>query len=390
MSDFEQKHLEALNALRDETKKLSPEQKSEINKLLDSQEEKNQAKLRELNEKSKKIEELEARYNSLEADLKRGLGGEEKQAKTKELKAFEILLSTGEKDFKSTEESKYLRTDSNPNGGYLAPTEYVNEIIKNITEISPVRQYANVVPTTRKSITVPKETGLPSFVWLGEGESISASGSTYGSEEIFVNKGGIKIEITQEMIDDSLFDMKSQISLMTATKIAEGEGLSFISGTGVKQPQGLLTNASVSAYASGIANALSADCLFGVQGEIKAGYNLAWMFNRKTLHQHIRTLKGGNGEYLLQMGLGSLPSTVAGVPYVLASDMPDVGANTYPILIGDYKKAYTIVDNRQIRFKEDPYSSAGSDKIVFYVFKRTGGQVVLPEAIKKIKIATSV
>ena len=204
---------------------------------------------------------------------------------------------------------------------------------------------------------------------MGEGESISASGSTYGSEEIFVNKGGIKIEITQEMIDDSLFDMKSQISLMTATKIAEGEGLSFISGTGVKQPQGLLTNASVSAYASGIANALSADCLFGVQGEIKAGYNLAWMFNRKTLHQHIRTLKGGNGEYLLQMGLGSLPSTVAGVPYVLASDMPDVGANTYPILIGDYKKAYTIVDNRQIRFKEDPYSSAGSDKIVFYVFK---------------------
>ena len=76
MSDFEQKHLEALNALRDETKKLSPEQKSEINKLLDSQEEKNQAKLKELNEKSKKIEELEARYNSLEADLKRGLGGE--------------------------------------------------------------------------------------------------------------------------------------------------------------------------------------------------------------------------------------------------------------------------------------------------------------------------
>ena len=72
MSDFEQKHLEALNALRDETKKLSPEQKSEINKLLDSQEEKNQAKLRELNEKSKKIEDdskLLARWNLIERSL---------------------------------------------------------------------------------------------------------------------------------------------------------------------------------------------------------------------------------------------------------------------------------------------------------------------------------
>jgi len=44
MSDFEKKHMEALNALRDESKKLSPEQKAEINNLLDIQEEKNQAK----------------------------------------------------------------------------------------------------------------------------------------------------------------------------------------------------------------------------------------------------------------------------------------------------------------------------------------------------------
>ena len=131
MSDkFQQEHMEALNALR---AGVSKEMEVKINSFLDIQETKNQAKFKDIQEKANKAEELENRLNSLEADLKRGIGGEEKQAKTKELKAFEILLSTGEKDFKSTEESKYLRTDSNPNGGYLAPTEYVNEIIKNIT-----------------------------------------------------------------------------------------------------------------------------------------------------------------------------------------------------------------------------------------------------------------
>jgi hypothetical protein len=79
MSDFEQKHLEALEALR---KGVSAEMEVKINSLLDAQEEKNQAKLRELSEKANKAEELEEKMNSLEADLKRGSGGEEKAAKT--------------------------------------------------------------------------------------------------------------------------------------------------------------------------------------------------------------------------------------------------------------------------------------------------------------------
>ena len=98
MSDkFQQEHMEALNALR---AGVSKEMEVKINSFLDIQETKNQAKFKDIQEKANKAEELENRLNSLEADLKRGIGGEEKQAKTKELKAFEILLSTGEKDFK--------------------------------------------------------------------------------------------------------------------------------------------------------------------------------------------------------------------------------------------------------------------------------------------------
>jgi HK97 family phage major capsid protein len=36
---------------------------------------------------------------------------------------------------------------------------------------------------------------------------------------------------------------------------------------------------------------------------------------------------------------------------------------------------------------EDPYTQATSGKRRFVVFKRTGGQVVLAEALKKIKIS---
>jgi HK97 family phage major capsid protein len=386
MSDFEQKHIEALEALR---KGVSAEMEVKINSLLDAQEEKNQAKLRELSQKAAKAEELEEKMNSLEADLKRGLGGEEKAAKTQELKGFEVLLKKGLVNTRGSEEFKYLRSDNNEDGGYLAPYEYMNEIIKKITEISPVRQVSRVISTSSKEIRIPKRTGLVSGGWVGEGQTSTQSNSTYGDEVLKAEKMMVFTDITLELLRDSAFDMRREITADVAEDFAKLEGAAFVNGNAVSKPEGLLTNADVGFVVSGAASGLIADALYEIQGEIPTGYNLTWMFNRKTLHKHIRTLKDGSGQYLFQANLGAkdMPNTVAGLPYVLANDMPDVAANTFPIIVGDYRKAYYIVDNQNIEFLEDPYTQATSGKRRFIVFKRTGGQVVLAEALKKLKIS---
>lgn len=386
MSDFEQKHIEALEALR---KGVSKEMEEKIHSLLDAQEEKNQAKIKELSEKAAKTEELEEKMNSLEADFKRGIGGEEKAAKTQELKGFEVLLKKGLVNTRGSEEFKYLRSDNNEDGGYLAPYEYMNEIIKKITEISPVRQVSRVISTSSKEVRIPKRTGLVSGGWVGEGLAASQSNSTYGDEVLRAEKMMVYTDITLEILRDSAFDMRREITADVAEDFAKLEGAAFVNGNAVSKPEGLLTNADVGFVVSGAAAGLTADALYEIQGEIPTGYNLTWMFNRKTLHKHIRTLKNGSGEYLFQPNLGAadMPNTVAGLPYVLANDMPDVAANTFPIILGDYRKAYYIVDNQNIEFLEDPYTQATSGKRRFIVFKRTGGQVVLAEALKKLKIS---
>lgn len=391
MSEDMQKINEQLSALRKAHEEGNVALEKKLNAELDKQEKANQANIAVLNAKANRTDELEAKLISLEADLKRGnFSGEEKEIKNNEIKAFEKFLIEGKNDARVSVEAKYLRTDSNESGGYLAPAQYINEIIKNITEVSPVRQLARIIPTTAKEIQIPKRTGLISGGWVGEGGSSTISNSTYGMETLRAEKMMTHCDISIEMLRDSAFNIQQQVSLDVSEDFAAIEGLGFISGTGVGQPEGLLTNASVSAYAGGNASTLGADAMFGVQGELKAGYNSTWMFNRRTLHQHIRTLKDGSGQYLLQIGLGNLPNTVAGVPYVLANDMPDVATNTFPILIGDFRKAYYIVDNQNIEAIEDPYTQATTGKRRYIFFKRTGGQVVLPEAIKKIKIATSV
>lgn len=386
----EQQYIsEALQAIRDETKKLSPEQEAKINALLDKQEAKNQAKLQEILEKSKKIEEIENRCNVLEADLKRNLGGEEKQAKTQELKAFESLLLKGNFGIKTTEEQKYLQVRNNENGGYLAPAEYANEIIKKITEVSPVRSVARIIPTTAKEIVIPRRTGLVSGAWVGEAETATQSQSTYGEDTIKAEKMMVYTDISLEMLRDSVFDIKAQITSDISEDLARLEGQAFISGNGVGKPQGLLTNSSVGETNTGSASALTADSLYTIQGFVPTGYNLAWMFNRKTLNGNIRTLKDSYGQYLFVPSLGSsdMPNTVAGLPYYLANDMPDVAAGTYPIIVGDYRKCYYIADNQSIEFIEDPYTQATNGKRRFIVYKRTGGKVVLPEGLRKLKVS---
>ena len=389
MSDFEQKHIEALNALRDETKKLSPEQKAQIHALLDTQDAKNQAKFKELQEKANRIEELEKQYNSLEADLKRGLGGEEKQAKTQELKAFEDLLVKGAVKMAINPEIKLLRQSDDTLGGYLSPAEYSNEIIKKITEVSPVRSVARVVSTTRKEIQIPSRTGLAAGGWIGELQTASQSNSTYGQETIKAEKMMVYTDISYELLNDSVFNMRSEITSDIAEDMARLEGAAFVNGNGVAKPQGLMSASGIGETNSGSASALTGDSLYTIQGQIPVGYNLTWMFNRQTLHGNIRTLKDTYGQYLFVPSIGSkdMPNTVAGLPYVLANDMPNVAAGTFPIILGDFRKCYTIVDNVNFELIEDPYTQAISGKRRFIVYKRTGGKVVLTEGLRKLKIS---
>ena len=68
---------------------------------------------------------------------------------------------------------------------YLAPGEYVNTIIKGVTEISPIRSLADVKPTSSSFSEIPKRTGQFAAAWTTEiGSRTETTGLTYGMEQI--------------------------------------------------------------------------------------------------------------------------------------------------------------------------------------------------------------
>jgi len=141
---------------------------------------------------------------------------------------------------------------------------------------------------------------------------------------------------------------------------------------------------------SGNASLLQADGLINCAYSLKSAYakNAIWLMNRSTLGS-VRTLKDSYGQYLWQPGIASdVPNTILDHPYVETPDMPAVAANAFPIIFGDIKRAYVIVDRVQMVMTRLTERYADFGQIGFIARKRVGGQVVLPEAILKHQIHT--
>ncbi len=355
-----------------------------INADLEAQEAKNQELTKSMLEKENEATELKERMDEFEKKLSRpSLGGE---ALDNEKKAFDMMIKRGENA--ENLERKYLRTDVNTEGGYLAPAEYINEIIKGITEISDVRSIAKVRTTSKGEIVIPSETSLSGATWTGEGEAVTDSNATYGEIKIPVNKLSASIPVTVEMLSDASFNIESEILSTAGLKFGQTEGAAFVSGDGVKKPEGFITNSNVASINSGSLTAITADNIIDLAGTLKRGYNPVYVLNRSTL-TYIQKMKASTaGTFLWQAGLADgTPATLNGYRYLVLPDMQDIGSANLPLGFGDFNRGYTIVDHSSISVVRDVYSLKKSGKVEFTFMKRTGGGVVLPEAIKLLKCA---
>ncbi len=292
---------------------------------------------------------------------------------------------------------KALNVGTDTAGGYLAPVEFVAEIIKGITDLSPVRTLARVRTTANKAVQIPKRTGQFAARRNSEmGTKTETEGLAYGLEELTAPEIYALVDISNEMLEDSGFDIEAEVRGEAAEQFAVKEGAEFVSGTGVDMMQGILVNASVAESISGTAATIAdadgqANGLLTLKYGLKAGYarNAVWTMNRTTMGS-VRKLKSSDKQYIWMPGVqNGAPNTIDGDPYVEIPDMPNEGAGLYPIAYGDFRRAYTIVDRIVMEMLRDPYTQATGGKIRFIFRKRVGGKVTLAEAIRKLKCAAA-
>lgn len=295
-------------------------------------------------------------------------------------------------------DAKALSAGSNPNGGYLVPVATSARVIAKIFESSPIRQLAMVENIGTDTLELPIDIGEGACGWVGEEQTRATTDTpTVGVQRIPVHELYAKPKATQKFLEDAAINVEQWLAMKTGDKMGRTEATSFVSGTGVNQPRGILTYTAGSAgvrgtiqqVASGHATLITGDVITKMPLKIKSAYlsNARWLMKRSSI-EAVMLLKDGQGQYLWRPGLqAGVPSVLGGYPLMPADDMPAIGAGALPIAFGDFRAGYTIVDRLGITTLRDPYSA--KPFVEFYSRKRVGGDVVDFEAFALVVVAAS-
>jgi HK97 family phage major capsid protein len=295
---------------------------------------------------------------------------------------------------------KGLTENVSATAGFLVRDETSNEIIKGVNETSPIRTIARVMQIGSMALEIPKRTGQFSATWVSEtGARDETTGYQIGIERIPVHELHARVDLTNALLEDSFVNLESELGMEFIEQFALAEGTAHVTGDGVGKPEGFTVNAATLAAAitSGTNDAIEADdfinLLYGnsaVAGSgLKEPYhaNATWVMNRTTLSA-ARKLKDGMGQYIWQPGLAAgVPNMILDRPYILATDMPQITDGAEALAIGDFRRGYMIVDRIGIQIKRiEDVSTISAGGVAIFARRRTGGQVVLAEAIKLLTI----
>ncbi len=319
-------------------------------------------------------------------------------------KAFNAYMRAGETANLKRLEEKALSVGSGPDGGYLVPVPAERELVRRMSQASPIRALATVREISGASLKKAYSFAGPQAGWVAEtaartsGTTQQIADLTFPAAELFAMPAA-----TQTLLDDGIVDIEAWIMDEVAVVFAEQEGAAFVNGDGVNKPKGFQAYTKIAQaswtpdklgyVATGVAGAFPAsnpsDILIDHIYSLKAGYrqNANFVMNRKTQSQ-IRKFKASTGEYLWlpPVSIGA-PATLMGFPVTEAEDMPDIATDSTALAFGDFMRGYMIVDRVGVRILRDPYSN--KPYVMFYTTKRVGGGVQDFDAIKFLKFGVS-
>jgi len=332
-------------------------------------------------------------------------GDAETEEQMEHRKAFNMYLRKGREGNLAELQQKAMNTGSDPDGGYLVLPDMDRTIDRVAPTISAMYRLANNVTIgTAQYQKLVKTSGM-SMRRIADG---SAGGETtepkYAKLLIDVHTAEVEPWVNNETLEDSFIDLAGDLAGEAAIGFAEGAGSEFITGDGVGKARGITayTNVANASYAWGsvgyvvsgksaaFASVAPADKIVNMQHSLKSQYRpgAVWLANDATLGV-MRQMKDGSGTYYLwnpdpAAGFGG---RFLGSPVEVDDNMPAIGAGSYSLAYGNFRRAYTIVNRAGTTLIRDNLTSKGVTKFNFR--RRFGGGVTNFEAFKLLKMATS-
>ncbi|QRN84844.1 phage major capsid protein [Clostridia bacterium] len=286
----------------------------------------------------------------------------------------------------SVQNALQIGTDSE--GGFLVPDEYENQLIQALQEANLLRNLCHVINTSNGDRKIPVVASHGSAAWMDEEGAFAESDDAFTQVTLSAYKLGTMLKVSDELLNDSYFDLEAYIAAEFARRIGASEEEAFLVGNGTAKPTGLLnaTGGASLGLTTASATAITLDEVLDLYHSLKSAYrkNATFLVNDATI-KAIRKLKDGQGQYLWQPSVqAGTPDTVINRPVLTSQYMPTIAAGEKTILFGDFKY-YWIADRQGRTFKRLSELYAANGQVGFLASQRLDAKLILSEAIKVLQ-----
>ena len=291
----------------------------------------------------------------------------------------DAMLSAMRSNFRNV--SNVLQEGVDADGGYLVPEEYDRRLIDVLDGENIMRSLATKI-TTAGQHKINIAATKPAAAWIEEGGALSFGDATFDQIYLDAYKLHVAIKVTEELLYDNAFGLENYIITQFGKALANAEEDAFLNGNGTGKPTGIFAANGGGQIAATLTAAIKSDDLIDLVYGLKRPYrkNASFIMNDATLAS-IRKLKDNNGAYIWQPSYKEGgPGRVLGYAVHTSAFAP-----TNAIAFGDYSY-YNIGDRGSRSFAELRELFAGNGMVGYVAKERVDGKLILPEAVKILKL----
>ena len=252
-----------------------------------------------------------------------------------------------------------------------------------------MRNLVHKITTSSGDRKIPLVTDYGTASWIEEEQQIPESDVAFSQISLGAHKLATAIRISQELLQDSAFDMAAFIVHEFQRRAGAAEEEAILAGDGSHKPIGLLhdTLGAQIGVTTASSTVITADELIDLQHSLKSGYRrkAAFIMNDATI-KAVRKLKDGQGQYLWQPSIREgVPDMLLNTHVYMSNYMPLPEAGRKAILYGDYSY-YWLADRagRTLQRLNELY--AMTDQVGYKLTERLDGRLILPEAVKCLQM----
>ena len=348
----------------------------------------------------KEIERLE-RQAAIDAELNKPVSepitnkpnnnpdGEEKKGRATDRYKKTFWNAMRRKNFYDVENALQVGTDSE--GGYLVPDEFEHTLVEALEEENFFRSIATVIQTSSGDRKIPVVATKGTASWIDEEGAYPESDDSFGQVSIGAYKVATMLKVSDELLNDSVFDLEAYISKEFGRRIGAKEEEAFFTGDGKGKPTGIFSatggaSDGVTTAAAGITFDDVMDLFYAVKSPYRK--KAVWVLNDTTV-KALRKLKDNNGNYIWQPSVqAGQPDMILNRPYHTSAYVPEVAAGAKVMAFGDFSY-YWIADRQGRSFKRLNELFAANGQVGFLASQRVDGKLILSEAVKTMAIKGS-